>query len=369
MRPIKVLVVDDSPVFRALLSEIIEADPDLSVVGCAEDPYQARTMIKALNPDVLTLDIEMPKMNGVQFLKNLMRLRPMPVVMISTLTQHGANATLLALELGAIDYFPKPAVDDTADLLNYKRLVNEKIKSAASAQIIQPFSSASEQRSDLSSSVTLNSANTSVPNPSDSHVDLIAIGASTGGTEAVKQLLSALPSQMPPIVITQHISGLFSAAWAARLNSASQLTVCELGQMSTQLQPNHAYVAAGDSHLCVTRKGSILYARREDSPPVNRHKPSVDVMFDSVCRNCGKKAIAVLLTGMGRDGARGMLALREAGALTIAQDEHSSVVWGMPRVAVELGAAMKVKPLHQIPRAICERLQRPSHASLERERR
>ncbi|EIV1851750.1 protein-glutamate methylesterase/protein-glutamine glutaminase [Vibrio vulnificus] len=341
-KKIKVLVVDDSPVFRALLSEIINSDPQLEVIGAAEDPYQAREMIKALKPDVLTLDIEMPKMNGVQFLKNLMRLHPLPVVMISTLTQHGADATLMALELGAVDYFPKPSVANTADMLGYRSLVNEKIRMAAQAQV--------GANQSMSPAVACSSA------VSTSQYQLIAIGASTGGTEAVKHLLSALPASMPPIVITQHISAMFSGPFASRLDASCALNVSELTQGEVALKANHAYVAQGDKHLMVFRRGGQLYAHLDDSPAVNRHKPSVDVMFGSVAESLKGKAIGVILTGMGKDGAQGMLQMKQQGAITVAQDEQSCVVYGMPRAAVECGAAMHIKPLNKLPQFLCDLL-------------
>lgn len=339
MNKIKVLIVDDSPVFRALLGELINSDPKLEVVAMAEDPFEARELIKQHNPDVLTLDIEMPKMNGVQFLKNLMRLRPMPVVMISTLTQHGAEATLEALELGAVDYFPKPAVDSTAEMVNYKKLVNDKIKMAAGANVA--YQSTKVQVEKLSV-------------PKGHHkVEVIAIGASTGGTEAVNKVLSALPGGLPPIIITQHISAMFSASFAARLNSNSKIEVKELSASRAPLVNGCAYVAPGDKHLVIVRHSNHLYCQLDDRPAVNLHKPSVDVMFDAVAETVGKNAIGVILTGMGKDGAQGLLRMKQAGAKTIAQDEASSVVWGMPRVAFEIGAAMKVLDLVKVPKQIC----------------
>ncbi|MEX0333315.1 chemotaxis response regulator protein-glutamate methylesterase [Vibrio tubiashii] len=339
MKKIKVLIVDDSPVFRALLSQLINSDPELQVVAMAEDPFQARDLIKQHNPDVITLDIEMPKMNGVQFLKNLMRLRPMPVVMISTLTQHGAEATLAALELGAVDYFPKPSVESTAEMVNYKQLVNEKIKMAAGANVTG------------NSSVV--EAEVLTTPKSHSKVEVIAIGASTGGTEAVKQVLSALPAGLPPIIITQHISAMFSTSFAARLNEHSKINVKELSANRAPLVNGCAYLAPGDKHLVVVRRGNHLYCQLDDRPAVNRHKPSVDVMFDAVAETVGKNAIGVILTGMGKDGAQGMLRIKQAGGKTIAQDQASSIVWGMPRVAVEMNAALSVLDLKQVPKQIC----------------
>lgn len=340
MKKVKVLVVDDSPVFRALLSQLINSDPELQVVAMAEDPFQARDLIKQHNPDVITLDIEMPKMNGVQFLKNLMRLRPMPVVMISTLTQHGAEATLAALELGAVDYFPKPSVESTAEMVNYKQLVNEKIKMAAGANVTGKGSAVEPEV---------------LPTiKGQSKVEVIAIGASTGGTEAVKQVLSALPAGLPPIIITQHISAMFSTSFAARLNEHSKINVKELSANRAPLVNGCAYLAPGDKHLVVVRRGNHLYCQLDDRPAVNRHKPSVDVMFDAVAETVGKNAIGVILTGMGKDGAQGMLRMKQAGGKTIAQDQASSVVWGMPRVAVEMDAALSVLDLKKVPKQICQ---------------
>lgn len=339
----RVLVVDDSPVFRALLCQLINSDPLLEVVAEAADPYEARELIKIHNPDVLTLDIEMPKMNGVQFLKNLMRLRPMPVVMISTLTQHGAEATLAALEAGAVDYFPKPEVDNTGDMVNYKDLVNEKIKIAAGANVSVSYSPSSGKAWDTRK-VTKSSC------------EVIAIGASTGGTEAVKELLSALPAGMPPIIISQHISAMFSKSFADRLNESSDINVQELSTNRAPLVCGSAYVAPGDKHITVVRKGSNLYCQLDDRPLVNRHKPSVEVMFDAVAETVGKKSVGIILTGMGNDGAQGLLRMKKQGAMTIAQDEKSCVVWGMPRVAVELGAAEKIADLKKIPNILCEHL-------------
>ncbi|KQA24419.1 protein-glutamate methylesterase/protein-glutamine glutaminase [Vibrio metoecus] len=343
MKKIKVLIVDDSPVFRALLTQLIESDPALEVIASAEDPYQARELIKLYKPDVLTLDVEMPKMNGVQFLKNLMRLHPLPVVMISTLTQHGAEATLAALELGAVDYFPKPSSDNPAEMLSYKALVNEKIKMAAQANV--------------------GGGQSTAPSPSlkggaASEYQLIAIGSSTGGTEAVKQVLSALPAGLPPVVMTQHISALFTPSLAKRLNDSSALQVQEVTLQTTPLEMGCAYLAPGDKHIVVVKRSGKLYAELDDRPAVNRHKPSVDVMFDSIAQTVGSKALGIILTGMGQDGAKGMLAMHQQGAVTAAQDEQSSVVWGMPRVAIELGAADAVKPLGLMAAWIIEQLQK-----------
>lgn len=342
MKKIKVLIVDDSPVYRALLSELIGSAPDLEVIATAEDPFQARDLIKQHNPDVLTLDIEMPKMNGVQFLKNLMRLRPMPVVMISTLTQHGAEATLAALEYGAVDYFPKPSVDSTGEIASDKKLIIDKVKMAAGANV-------------SSSKQDVQSAKINLPKQ-NGDIELIAIGASTGGTEAIKTVLSMLPKNVPPIIITQHISALFSTSFAERLNANSDIQVKELTVSKAPLVSGCAYLAPGDKHLVVIRRGTHLYCQLDDRPAVNRHKPSVDVMFDAVSETVGDKSIGVILTGMGQDGAKGMLRMKQQGAKTIAQDQASSVVWGMPRVATELGAAQSVVSLNQVAGQICHYL-------------
>ncbi|WP_325891643.1 protein-glutamate methylesterase/protein-glutamine glutaminase [Grimontia sp. NTOU-MAR1] len=331
----KVLIVDDSAVFRALLSEIIDSEPQLEVVGVAVDPYEAREKIKKLKPDVITLDIEMPKMDGVQFLRNLMRLYPLPVVMISTLTQHGAEATLAALDLGAVDYFPKPTENVAAEMDSYRQLVTEKVKMAATANI-----AAATHRSQGEISVSGRNFR--------SDFDIIAIGASTGGTEAVRNLLEALPEMMPPIIITQHIKAVFSKSFAERLNRASKLQVEELSSDKAPLVNGRVYVAPGDEHMQVIKRSGRYYCVRNDGEPVQRHKPSVDVMFSSVAEAAGSRAMSILLTGMGRDGAQGMLKMRQAGAVTVAQDEKSSVVWGMPRAAVEIEAAQHVLPLEKI---------------------
>ncbi|CZF78880.1 protein-glutamate methylesterase/protein-glutamine glutaminase [Grimontia marina] len=331
----KVLIVDDSAVFRALLSEIIDSEPQLEVVGVAVDPYEAREKIKKLKPDVITLDIEMPKMDGVQFLRNLMRLYPLPVVMISTLTQHGAEATLAALDLGAVDYFPKPTENVAAEMDNYRQLVTEKVKMAATANI-----AGATHRSQGEISVSGRHFR--------SDFDIIAIGASTGGTEAVRNLLEALPEMMPPIIITQHIKAVFSKSFAERLNRASKLQVEELSSDKAPLVNGRVYVAPGDEHIQVIKRSGRYYCVRNDGEPVQRHKPSVDVMFFSVAEAAGSRAMSILLTGMGRDGAQGMLKMRQAGAVTVAQDEKSSVVWGMPGAAVEIEAAQHVLPLEKI---------------------
>ncbi|MCB1754030.1 MAG: chemotaxis response regulator protein-glutamate methylesterase [Gammaproteobacteria bacterium] len=345
-RPIKVLIVDDSALVRRLLTEIINSDPGMEVVGVAPDPYIAREKIKLLSPDVLTLDVEMPKMDGVTFLKNLMRLRPMPVVMVSSLTVKGADVTLKALEIGAVDYVSKPTTDIAGTLGNYRDELIDKLRAAANAQVkpYQPLKKIEPVEQKFNSDAVIERR---IPTHFVKTKPIIALGASTGGTEAIKEVLMRLPACTPGMVITQHIPGNFSAAFADRVNSLSAMSVCEAvdGQ---QVLPGHAYIAPGSQHLLLVRNGADYFCQLNDGPPVNRHKPSVDVLFRSVAQTAGPNALGVILTGMGSDGAEGMKEMQEAGAPTIAQDEKTSVVWGMPGSAVKLGAADDVLPLESI---------------------
>ena len=331
---IKVLIVDDSALIRGLLKEVLEQAQDIQVVGAAEDPYQARDLIKRLNPDVLTLDIEMPKMDGLSFLKNLMRLRPMPVVMISTLTQKGSPITLEALEIGAVDFIAKPTINVTENLQRYAHLLHQKVRTAAGARI-RAFKELKVE--DDSALATLQFKANSV----------LAIGASTGGTEAIKEVLVRMPENCPPIVITQHIPPVFSTSFAMRMDRTCKINVKE-AEHGDKLQSGWAYIAPGDQHLSVVKKAGGLFCQLDSSELVNRHRPAVDVLFNSLVVACPKATVAALLTGMGSDGAKGMLALNQAGAYTIAQDELSSVVWGMPKAAVELNAANEVVRLDKV---------------------
>jgi two-component system, chemotaxis family, protein-glutamate methylesterase/glutaminase len=329
--PVKVLVVDDSALVRQLMTQLLEQDPGIQVVGSAADPYIARDKIKQLNPDVLTLDVEMPRMDGLTFLRNLMRLRPMPVVMVSTLTERGAQVTLDALSLGAVDFIAKPKLDIARGLTEYAGLLIEKVKQAAKARVIAPLPRAA------------NDPATPAVAYRTTH-RLIAIGASTGGTEAIREVLAQMPADAPATVIAQHIPGAFSAPFADRLDRHSRMTVVHV-ERDQELLPGHAYVAPGGRHLRVYRSGARWHCRLGDDDPVRRHRPSVDALFESVAEHVGGNASAALLTGMGDDGARGLLALRKAGAATLAQDEATSVVWGMPGAAVALGAAQETVPL------------------------
>lgn len=341
---IKVLIVDDSALIRQLMTQILSSDPQIEVIGAAQDPYDAREKIKKLNPDVLTLDIEMPKMDGVTFLRNLMRLRPMPVIMVSTLTDAGADVTLQALELGAVDYVSKPKVNVQEELQAYATEIINKVKIASRARVqaVTSIPPATVSNSSTKLSEKRHFKTTDM---------IIAIGASTGGTEAIKDVVRQLPSTTPGIVITQHIPITFSKPFSERLNANSEMTISQATD-GQQILPGHAYVAPGDQHLEVVRDGARFICRLLDTEPVNRHKPSVEVMFDSVARNVGSNAIGVLLTGMGNDGSEALGRMRAAGAPTIAQDESSSVVWGMPGEAVKRGHVDDVLPLSHVAERI-----------------
>lgn len=345
-RKIKVLIIDDSLLIRQLLSSILASDRRLHVVGAAGDPYEARQMIKDLNPDVLTLDIEMPKMDGITFLANLMRLRPMPVVMVSTLTQKGALSTITALEMGAIDFVPKPTRDVAINLERMGKEIIDKVRVAARANVMVPGEEGLKAAHYSSSDGTRRLLD-------KGNVSLVVIGASTGGTEAIKRVLSVLPVNMPPVVVVQHMPAGFTASFAARLDAVSPLIVKEFKESTAELKHGEVYVAKGDMHVLV-ENNAVLMARRDDGDEVNRHKPSVDVLFSSAAKACGAQVIGILLTGMGRDGADGLAELKSSGAFTIAQDEKTSVVWGMPRVAIEEGAACEVLPLDEIPLCLIE---------------
>ncbi|MFC1684337.1 chemotaxis response regulator protein-glutamate methylesterase [Pseudomonadota bacterium] len=347
---IKVLIVDDSALVRQLLSEILGKAAGIEVVGVATDPFAAREKIKKLNPDVLTLDVEMPRMDGVTFLSNLMRLRPMPVVMISSLTEQGADITLQALELGAVDFVSKPKVDVAHGLQEYAEEIIAKVRVAAGARV-QPLKRR-PRAAKLMDVPEKHSADAILTKEGGRRhfrtTDrIIGIGASTGGTEAIREVLCELPPDMPGIVVTQHIPAAFSAPFAERVNRESRLTVMQASD-GQQIIPGHAYIAPGDLHLLVARDGARYVCRLNDGPPVNRHKPAVDVMFRSLAQNAGPNAVGVILTGMGDDGAAGLGELKEAGAPTVAQDEKTSVVWGMPGEAVNRGFADSVLPLSKI---------------------
>jgi two-component system chemotaxis response regulator CheB len=340
----RVLIVDDSALMRQLLTQILGSDPEIEVIGTAGDPFVAREKIKVLNPDVLTLDIEMPRMDGLTFLEKLMRGHPMPVIMISSLTDKGAETTLRALALGAIDYIPKPKVDVRRGTIEQAEEIVAKVKAAAK--------------------VKLHGLSAAPPGPAPAllgsfHISathkVVAIGASTGGTEALKDVLTPLPADFPGIVIVQHMPEAFTRQFAERLNSLCRIGVHE-AQDGDRVLPGHALLAPGGHHMAVVRRGMEYLVRVYRGERVNRHLPSVDVLFSSCARQLGRNALGVLLTGMGADGARGLLEMKEADSFTIAQDEATSVVFGMPREAILLGAADQVLPLGRIPAALVQKL-------------
>jgi two-component system, chemotaxis family, protein-glutamate methylesterase/glutaminase len=346
MSKIRVLIIDDSALVRQMLTEILGSDRSIEVVGTAADPYIAREKIKKLNPDVLTLDVEMPQMDGITFLRNLMRLRPMPVVMVSSLTEHGAGVTLQALEIGAVDYVSKPRTDLAHSLDQYSEEIIEKVKIAAQARIQSrlPAAAPINVQPKLSVDAILESHKTRHFKTTDR---IIAIGASTGGTEAIKDILAKMPADAPGIAITQHMPEAFTASFAQRMDSLSSMIVRE-AKDGDQILPGHAFIAPGNHHMLVTRSGARYLCRLNEGPPVNRHKPSVDVLFRSVADNVGPNAVGVILTGMGDDGAQGMSEMHDVGISTLAQDEKTSVVWGMPGSAVKLGGVDEILPLDKI---------------------
>ncbi len=351
MAKIRLLIIDDSALIRKILTEIFNSSDDIEVVGSAADPIIARDKIKKLNPDVLTLDIEMPRMDGLTFLRNLMRLRPMPVVMISTLTEKGAAVTLEALELGAVDFVAKPKVDISSTLNDYAEGIIAKVKVAAKVRIRSLQVSPKPQASAFVASEKYSADVILASNPVKKHFKttdvIIALGASTGGTEAIKAVVSGLPMTTPAIVISQHLPVAFSASFAKNVNNASAMKCC-IAQNNQQILSGNIYIAPGDKHLMVIRDGARYVCQLNNGPPVNRHKPSVDVMFRSVAQNVGSNAMGVMLTGMGADGANGMKEMKQAGAVNIIQDEASSVVWGMPGEAFKLGAADHVVALDDV---------------------
>ena len=339
----RVLIVEDSPLMQRLLTALIGAHDDLKVVGVAEDPYGARDMIKELKPDVLTLDVELPRMDGITFLEKLMRLRPMPVVMVSALTENNAEITLKALELGAVDFVTKPKGETPGATEAFGEALAESLREAARAELHigrRPVAAApvAEARPFKLGS-------------------LIAIGASTGGTEAIRELLGLMPPNVPPILVVQHMPEMFTRLFARRLDDLCGIKVTEVPDGEI-LQPGHAYIAPGDWHLRVSMNGPYYVAQVDQEVPINRHRPSVDALFHSVARVAGSKAAGILLTGMGRDGAEGLGAMQQAGGATFAQDQASCVVYGMPKAAVEAGYASHVGPVDSIAQKVIEALRR-----------
>ncbi len=363
MAKTRVMVVDDSALVRSLLSEIINRQSDMVCVGAAADPLVAREMIRELDPDVLTLDIEMPRMDGIDVLGKLMRLRPMPVVMVSTLTERGAEVTLRALELGAVDFVAKPKVGVADGLQRLAEDITAKIRIAASARVhrLPTREAAADHASPASGARAV--APASLGRLSTEKI--IFIGASTGGTEATRVVLAGLPADSPAIMITQHMPPGFTRSYAARLDSLCRIHVKE-AQDGERVLPGHAFIAPGGQHLSVERSGSNYIARLSDGEPVNRHKPSVETLFLSAARVVGPNALGVMLTGMGADGAKAMKVLRDAGSWNVVQDEASCVVFGMPKEAIAAGAAHEVLPIGAIAARLIERLRSTAGMSTNR---
>ncbi|HET7773790.1 MAG TPA: chemotaxis response regulator protein-glutamate methylesterase [Burkholderiaceae bacterium] len=360
MSKTKVVVVDDSALVRSLLTAIISRQPDMEIVGAASDPYVAREVIRTTNPDVVTLDVEMPRMDGLDFLEKIMRLRPLPVVMISTLTERGAEVTLKALELGAVDFVTKPKLGISEGLERAGAEIIEKIRIASRARV--------SRRAPAQATAAFGAAHvlpgsqvagTVKQSPSTfsraSTEKLIVIGASTGGTEALKSVLIKLPPDSPGVLVTQHMPAGFTRSFAQRLDGLCRIRVSEAVD-GERVLPGHAYIAPGGRHMRLDRSGSNYVVRLDDTEPVNRHRPSVEVLFRSAASNVGPNAIGIMLTGMGRDGADAMKLMRDAGAYNYAQNEATCVVYGMPREAVAAGAVDEVLPLDQIAEAVLERL-------------
>lgn len=349
-RKIKILVIDDSALIRGVLREIINRENDMECVGAAPDPLVARELIKALNPDVLTLDVEMPKMDGLDFLERLMRLRPMPVLMISTLTEGGSNITFRALELGAVDFVAKPKLDIARGMEEYAIEITDKIRAVAQAQvrkkIIDPL---------IQQKFSADAILPSFKRKYSSTEKLIVIGASTGGTEAIKEILNKLPADAPGVLVAQHMPEHFTKSFADRLNSLCRISVKE-AEHNERILPGFAYIAPGNSHLLINRSGARYMVALNQGPLVNRHRPSVDVLFRSAANVAGANALGIILTGMGKDGVQGMLEMKQAGSHTIAQDEASCVVFGMPKEAIAAGGAREVLPLQNIARRTMEYL-------------
>ncbi len=348
-RKIRVVVVDDSALIRKVLKQLLETAPDIEVVGVAPDPIVAREIIRDTEPDVITLDVEMPKMDGLEFLSRLMRLKPTPVVMVSSLTARGSEVTLKALELGAVDFVAKPKFDIQNGMQESAREIVEKVRIAANARVARskPLDTSPANSADVVLPVSLSRVSATEK--------LIIVGASTGGTEAIKAFLTRMPADCPGILIAQHMPEAFTKSFAQRLDSQCKITVSE-AQGGERILPGHAYIAPGHSHLLVARSGANFVTELSQAPPVNRHRPSVDVLFRSAANVVGRNALGVILTGMGKDGASGMLEMKQAGAHTFAQDEATCVVFGMPREAIALGGVDEVVPLDDMASRVLSRL-------------
>ena len=366
MAKTRVVVVDDSALVRSLLAEIINRQPDMSCIGSAADPFAAREMIRNLNPDVITLDVEMPRMDGIDFLSKLMRLRPMPVVMVSTLTERGAEVTLKALELGAVDFVAKPKIGVADGLKQLAEEITDKIRIAAKAHVKRAPTATPAPAAGTAASAASVPARPAVASLGRLSTEkIIFIGASTGGTEATKEVLLGLPADSPGVVITQHMPPGFTRSYAARLDGLCKIRVKESTD-GERILPGHAYIAPGGLHQSVERSGANYIVRVRDGEAVNRHKPSVEVLFESAARVVGPNAFGIMLTGMGADGARAMKLMKDAGSYNVCQDEATCVVFGMPREAINHGAAHEVLPLLQIAPHLLEKLRQTHGALLNR---
>lgn len=349
MKKIRVMIVDDSALIRSVMREIIGSQADMEVVGVAPDPIVARDMIRQTNPDVLTLDVEMPRMDGLDFLEKLMRLRPMPVVMVSSLTERGSEITMRALELGAVDFLTKPKISIQSGMHEYAEMIADKVRAASHARIRALV------REPAPAGGAGATALPSLRNPLASSEKLIIVGASTGGTEAIKDFLMQMPSDCPGILIVQHMPEGFTRSFSQRLDNLCKISVKEAGH-GERVLPGHAFIAPGHSHLLLGRSGANYVTQLDQGPPVNRHRPSVDVLFRSAAVHAGKNAVGVILTGMGKDGAAGMLEMRQAGAYNFAQNEASCVVFGMPREAIAVGATHEVGALNDLPGMVLQHI-------------
>lgn len=347
----RVLIVDDSALMRAVLSEVINASGDLLVVGAVRSAQEAHEAVQRLSPDVMTLDVDMPHMNGLEFLERVMKVRPMPIIMVSGLTERGSETTLKALELGAVDFVSKPRSNPVGGIQGYAEEICEKIRAAKLA-----WSNGSHR---VGGKVVSHQIDTTAPLGGRTIQEkLVFIGASTGGTEAIKEVLTRFPEKMPGIMIVQHMPEMFTASFAKRLDGLCKIKVKE-AEDGERVKAGVAYIAPGHSHLSVKRVVGGFQCELSRAEPVNRHRPSVDVLFFSAAKNAGAQAVGVMLTGMGKDGAQGMLAMRKAGAYNICQDQQSSVVWGMPREATMNGAANEVAPLGEVATRVLARLRSP----------
>ncbi len=362
---IRVVVVDDSALVRSLLTEIIDRQPDMCCVGAAADPLIARDMIRDVSPDVITLDVEMPRMDGLEFLSRLMRLRPTPVVMVSTLTERGADATLKALELGAVDFVAKPKIGVSDGLRQLGADITDKIRTAAKARVQRAPQAGGPAGGTGAAGGAAASSSNPAPMGRLSTEKIIFIGASTGGTEATRELLQGLPADAPAVMITQHMPPGFTKSYATRLNNLCRVRVSEAVD-GERVLPGHVYIAPGGLHMSVARSGSNYTVCVQPGEPVNRHMPSVEVLFESAARIVGRNALGVMLTGMGGDGARALRTMRDAGSWNLVQDEASCVVFGMPREAIAQGAAHEVLPLKQIAPRLMEWLRANAGASISR---